>query len=153
MYTLNSEIGSGVDTVFLGNRFRRGYRIPKDIGSSVDTESHRESVLKLDTVFQEISSGVDTNIPGIDSGMDTISQEIGSIVNTVFQVKKSVPTWMPIFQRNRLQREHRYSKEIGSSVDTVSQEFSSGMDTDIPGKEISSGVDTNIPGFLWIFVE
>ncbi|CAB4424990.1 unnamed protein product [Rhizophagus irregularis] len=48
--------------------------------------------------------------------------------------RKSASTWTPIFQGIWLQRECRYSKEIGSNVDTVSQKFSSGMDTDhIPG--------------------
>ncbi|CAB4424991.1 unnamed protein product [Rhizophagus irregularis] len=52
----------------------------------------------------------------------------------IFQGKKSALTWTPIFQGIWLQRECRYSKEIGSNVDTVSQKFSSGMDTDhIPG--------------------
>ncbi|UZO11357.1 uncharacterized protein OCT59_002928 [Rhizophagus irregularis] len=99
---------------FAGNWFRHRYRFPRDIGSSVDTEYHRESVLKLDTVFQEISSGVDTNIPGnwfhceyrfpgnqFQRGC-RYSKEIVFNVNTDIP-RKSAPTWIPFPRKSVLE--------------------------------------------------
>ncbi|UZO22288.1 uncharacterized protein OCT59_014653 [Rhizophagus irregularis] len=84
------KIGSGVDTDILGNQLQRGRRYSRDIGSSVNTISlgnqfrcgyhfSRNLVPVWMLIFQEFSSGMDTDIPGI-------------------QFRKSVPAWIPIFQ-------------------------------------------------------
>ncbi|CAB4419617.1 unnamed protein product [Rhizophagus irregularis] len=86
--------------VFLFNRFRRGYRYS------------RKSVPAWIPIFQEFGSNVDTDIPD----------------------KKSVPAWIPFPKEfgsgvdtdipgNRLQRGRRYSRDIGSGVNTESQRY------------------------------
>ncbi|CAB4417049.1 unnamed protein product [Rhizophagus irregularis] len=75
----------------------------------------------------EIGSGVDTDIPGIRLQRNRFQRGYRFPRN-------SVPAWIPIFQEigsnvdadipgNRLQRGRRYSRDIGSGVNTESQRF------------------------------
>ncbi|CAB4410326.1 unnamed protein product [Rhizophagus irregularis] len=81
----------------------------------------------------EIGSGVDTDIPGIRLQRNRFQRGYRFPRN-------SVPAWIPIFQEigsnvdadipgNRLQRGRRYSRDIGSSVNTESQRYGKNQDS------------------------
>ncbi|CAB4425336.1 unnamed protein product [Rhizophagus irregularis] len=129
----------------------KGISVPADISFSVDTESHRKSVLKLNTVFQKISSGVNTDIPGnqfqrgyrfpgnrLQRGR-RYSKEFGSNVNADI-LRKSAPTWI-LFPRN----------SVLVWILIIFQEIGSSVNTDIPGK-VFFGFSLNrwFSGSLWI---
>ncbi|CAB4419616.1 unnamed protein product [Rhizophagus irregularis] len=125
--------------VFLFNRFRRGYRYS------------RKSVPAWIPIFQEFGSNVDTDIPDkfqnkcFETSLKTKRFLIKNVFFYYFYLgnrfqrgyrfpRNSVPAWIPIFQEigsnvdadipgNRLQRGRRYSRDIGSGVNTESQRY------------------------------
>ncbi|CAB4419492.1 unnamed protein product [Rhizophagus irregularis] len=158
-----------MDTDILGNRLQHGCRYS------------RKSAPTWMPIFQEISSNVDADIPGI-----SVPAWIPNPKD-----KNSVPAWIPNPKGKDISSDldtESHWLGNGSDLDTEShwesvlpflQEIGSGVDTDIPGKvskflklslkkkrfytkktffyytlvkKIGSGVDTDIPGFLWIFI-
>ncbi|CAB4419490.1 unnamed protein product [Rhizophagus irregularis] len=88
MYTLNSEIGSGVDTVSLGNRLQRGRRYSKNRFRRGYRYS-RKSAPAWTPIFQEIGSSVDADILGLSVPAWIPKPKIISALGWASEVQKS----------------------------------------------------------------